>query len=688
MENVKDRIQKLRDSIRRHDHLYHVLDKPEIEDEVYDALLRELRALEEKNPQLITPDSPTQRVGGKPAEEFKKTRHKVAQWSFDNVFDFGGLKKWDERVRKLAKENQKTKNTQIGYVAELKIDGLKIVLTYENGVFVCGATRGDGLIGEDVTQNIRTIRSIPLSLPEKTDLVVVGEVWLPNRELARINEERKKQDEPVFANTRNAAAGSLRQLDSNVVAQRRLDSFVYDIDAYEQTTDNKPASPKLQRGERPTTQKEELELLKHLGFKVNPHHRLCKNIEEVEEFYKEWTQKKDREGYGIDGVVVKVNDRITQEVLGYTGKSPRFGIAYKFPAEQTTTKVEDIFVQVGRTGALTPVAALTPVRVAGSTVKRATLHNEDEIKRLDVRIGDTVVLQKAGDVIPEIVRVLPEFRTGKEKKFVMPQKCPVCGSLVERSVIGKGDTASAAHYCVNKNCFAQEIENLIHFVSKKGMNIDGLGEKIVEQLVLEGLISDQADFYELTEEDLAPLERFAEKSAENLIHAIKISKKVILPKFLFALGIRHVGEETAELIADHFGTLAKVRHASVEDIDAIEGVGEVMARSLYEWMHDKKNAALLDKLLTHVRIENQKPKAKSQKFRGKTFVLTGTLSSMSRDEAKARIKSLGGKVTSSVSKETNYVVAGEDSGSKYEKAQDLGIPILSEDEFTKMMHER
>lgn len=674
--DANDRIQKLRDSIRRHDHLYHVLDAPEISDEAYDALLRELRALEEKYPELVTPDSPTQRVGGKPADEFKKTRHKVSQWSFDNVFDFEGLKKWDERVRKLAKENQKTRTIPIEYVAELKIDGLKIVLTYEKGLLVRGATRGDGTIGEDVTGNIRTIRSIPLSLPDTVDLVAVGEVWLPNRELARINEERKKNDEPVFANTRNAAAGSLRQLDSRVVAKRKLDSFIYDIDEYKPTTSNK----------QPTTQEEELKLLEQLGFKVNSYRLVCKSIEEVEAFYAEWTNKKEKQEYGIDGIVVKVNSRAVQEALGYTGKSPRFGVAYKFPAEQITTKVEDIFIQVGRTGALTPVAALTPARVAGSTVKRATLHNEDEIKRLDVRIGDTVVLQKAGDVIPEIVRVLSELRTGKEKKFVMPAKCPACGSPVKRSVIGKGDTSSAAHYCTNKKCFAQEIENLIHFVSKKGMNIDGMGEKIVEQLVSEGLVSDPADFYELSTDDLNPLERFAEKSAANLVEAIEKSKKVALPKFLFALGIRHVGEETAELIAQNFGTLAVIRNASVENIDAIDGVGEIMARSLYDWMHDKKNGVLLDRLLKYVTI-TKVLQTKDSPLRGKTFVLTGTLSSMSRDEAKARIKSLGGKVTNSVSVNTDYLIIGEDPGSKYDKARDLGVRALHEKEFLNMVRE-
>jgi len=665
------RIQTLSDAIRRHDHLYYVLDQPEISDEAYDALVRELKALEEESPDLILLDSPTRRVGGRPAKEFKKTRHKVPQWSFDNVFDFAELKKWDERVKKLSGKNA------VSYVAELKIDGLKIVLTYEKGFLVSGATRGDGVIGEDVTGNIRTIRSIPLSLPEEVDLVVVGEVWLPHTELLRINKEREKAGESLFANTRNAAAGSLRQLDPQIVSKRKLESFIYDVDEVES---------RKSKVESPKTQEEELRMLERFGFKVNPYRKICKDIEEVEEFYKEWTKKKDRQEYGIDGIVVKVNDTAIQQALGYTGKSPRFGVAYKFPAEQTTTKVEDIFVQVGRTGALTPVAALTPVRIAGSTVKRATLHNEDEIKRLDVRIGDTVVLQKAGDVIPEIVRVLPELRSGKEKKFVMPEKCPVCGSSVKRSVIGSGDEASAAHYCTNKQCFAQEMEQLIHFVSKKGMNIDGLGEKIVEQLVNEGLVSDQGDFYNLTEDDLAPLERFAEKSAENLIAAIEDSKKVVLSKFLFALGIRHVGEETAELIANHFGTLAAVRKASAQDIDAIEGVGEVMARSLYEWMHDKKNTELLEKLLTHVKIINPTVQdTKNLPLKGKTFVLTGTLSEMSRDEAKAKIKSLGGKVTGSVSAKTDYVVAGDDPGSKYENAQALGVRVLSEGEFLKMM---
>ncbi|MEK7556141.1 MAG: NAD-dependent DNA ligase LigA [Patescibacteria group bacterium] len=670
-KEIKERIEKLRRLLRHHDYLYYVLDRPELSDEAYDALLTELKRLEEANPEFFSSVSPTMRVGGKPAAGFQKTTHKVRQWSFDNVFDFEELQKWDLRVKKAVLKDRRVKSEPIEYVCELKIDGLKIVLTYKKGEFERGATRGDGVDGEDVTGNLRTIRSIPLVLEKPVSLVVVGEAWMSEHELLRINKERNKQKEEPFANARNAAAGSLRQLDPQVVALRKLDSFMYDIDEVE--------------GGVPQTQIEELELLKTLGFKVNSEQRLTKTLDEVEAFYREWAKKKEREEYGIDGIVIKINSRKVQEALGYTGKSPRFGVAYKFPAQQTTTKVEDIVVQVGRTGALTPVAHLSPVRVAGSTVSRATLHNEDEIKRLDIRIGDTVVIQKAGDVIPDVVEVLKDLRTGKERVFVMPKHCPVCGSLVKKGTIGEGAVASAAHYCVNKNCFRQELERIIHFVSKKGMNIDGLGEKIVEQLAGEGIISNMADIYELEMGDLESLPRFAQKSAQNLIKAIVESKKVSLRKFLFALGVRHVGEETAALVAEHFGAIDRVQRASKEELKSIAGVGSVVAESLFGWFSEPENKKLLRRLLKHINIVKSGRHMKTQLLAGKIFVLTGTLSSLSRDEAKEKIKALGGKVANSVSSHTNFVVAGEMPGSKLRDAKEYDVPVLSEEKFVALL---
>ncbi len=670
-KEIKERIERLRGLLRHHDYLYYVLDQPELSDEAYDALLTELKGLEEANPEFFSSVSPTVRVGGKPAAGFRKTTHKVRQWSFDNVFDFEELKKWDLRVKNAALKDRRVKSEPIEYVCELKIDGLKIILTYKKGEFERGATRGDGVVGEDVTANLRTIRSIPLVLEKPVSLIVVGEAWMSEHELLRINKERNKQGEEPFANARNAAAGSLRQLDPKVVALRKLDSFMYDIDEMD--------------GNVPQTQIEELELLKTLGLKVNPERRLARTIDEVEAFYREWAKKKEREEYGIDGIVIKINSRKVQEALGYTGKSPRFGVAYKFPAQQTTTKVEDIVVQVGRTGALTPVAYLSPVRVAGSTVSRATLHNEDEIKRLDIRIGDTVVIQKAGDVIPDVVEVLKDLRTGKERPFVMPKHCPVCGSPVKKGTIGEGAVASAAHYCVNKNCFRQELERIIHFVSKKGMNIDGLGEKIVEQLLSEGIISNMADIYELEMGDLEPLPHFGEKSAQNLIEAIAQSKKVSLQKFLFALGIRHVGEETAALIAEHFGTIDRVAAAKREELEDIPGVGGVVAGSLHKWFAEPENQKLLKHLLRHAVLLSGVRHARKVPLEGKVFVLTGTLSSLSRDEAKEKIKALGGKVASSVSSQTDFVVAGEEPGAKLKKAEELGVTILSEKKFLALL---
>jgi DNA ligase (NAD+) len=749
-QTIKNRVKKLSDEINKRRYEYHVLDNPEISDEVFDSLMKELREIEEKYPDLRQPDSPTQRVGGKPLDKFQKVRHRVRQWSFDDVFDYEELKKWEEKVKRMIEkiktspqsspfqgEEEKRERGggfEIEYVCEVKIDGLKIVLTYENGILVQAATRGDGVIGEDVTSNIKTIYSVPLKLNYPVDCVAVGECWLSKSELERINKTRKKKGEALFANSRNAAAGSIRQLDPKIAASRRLDSFIYDLDYLEiskienlplwkrgtkgdlkgKISFSNPSVPsghlpflKGEESDFPETQMEELELLKKLGFKVNEHHKLCKNVEEIQKFYEEWTDKKSKEDYGIDGVVIKINSVAIQKALGYTGKSPRWGVAYKFPAEKATTIIEDIKVQVGRTGALTPVAYLRPVLVDGSNVSRATLHNEDEIKRLDIKIGDTVVIRKAGDVIPEVVEVIKNLRTGKEKKFHMPKICPICGGEVRRENLevqplstkttkrGWTSKISAATYCLNKKCFAVEKERVIHFVSKKGFNIDGLGEKIVEQFLSEGLISNVADIFELKKGDLEPLERFAEKSADNLVISIENSKKIELPKFLYALGIRHSGEETAVLIARNLEKLRSLGDIirdfpkiSVEKWTNIKGIGEKSAESLVEWFSDKNNIKLLEKMKNSgvelVRMDSGAAR-ENGKLTGKTFVLTGELESFTRDEAKDMIRKAGGDVSSSVSKNTDYVVVGENPGSKYEKAKELGVKIIAEEEFKKLL---
>lgn len=725
-QEAQERIEKLRAELDRHRYLYHVLDTPEISDEAYDSLFEELVKLEEAFPELRSPESPTERVGAEPLEKFTKVRHKVSQWSFDDVFDFNGLKKWEEKLRRMLTKQlttddlRLTTNTGAGlqpgpqvleYDCELKIDGLKVILSYDKGILVQGATRGDGTIGEDVTHNIRTIQSIPLRLERSVDAIVVGEVWLSKKELERINTDRAEKGEPLFANTRNAAAGSIRQLDPKVTAGRRLSSFMYDIERIG-TSEVTPSPQVLEtRGPEynsapavenqkgsillPKTQIEELKLLKQLGFKVNTEYRLCKGIDEVQAFYEEWTHKRHDLDYELDGIVIKVNERALQSVLGYTGKAPRWGIAYKFPAQQVTTVVEDIQVQVGRTGALTPVAHLRPVLVAGSTVSRATLHNEDEIRRLDIRIGDTVIIQKAGDVIPEVVEVVKSLRTGREREFVMPEHCPICGSSVRRESLGKKDE-SAAHYCTNPNCFAAEREKIIHFVSRKGFDIVGMGDKIVEQLISEGLVSDFSDIFELTKGDLEPLERFAEKSADKLAQSIERSKQIPFEKFLFALGIRHVGEETAVLLAKHLKSLVQERELKtfadviemfpgieVETWLAVKGIGEKSAESLRSWFQDEHHLAMLRKM-RDLGVELVFPvesNLEERIFEGKTFVLTGELERFTRDEAKAMIREKGGDVSSSVSKKTDYVVAGANAGSKYAKAQELGVKILSEEEF-------
>ncbi len=675
-EKITGEIQKRYDNlvktVDKYRYEYHVLDKGDVTDEAYDSLMQELVSLEEKYPEIISPQSPSQRVGGEPLKEFKKVKHQVRQWSFDDVFDMEEFEKWDEKLRRFIEKYPELKEEKVEYFCELKIDGLKIILTYKDGVLVQGATRGDGEIGEDVTSNLKTIKSIPLTLFEKADCIAVGEVWFSKKELKRVNAEREKAGETIFANTRNVAAGSIRQLDPKIVAERNLGTFIYDLE-------------KVSPLDLPETQEKELNLLEKLGFKVNQERKLCKNLTEVEEFYKKWTKNKDRLDYGLDGIVIKINSRKIQDALGYTGKSPRWGVAYKFPAEQVTTVVEDIALQVGRTGVLTPVAHLRPVRVAGSLVSRATLHNEDEIERLDVRIGDTVILQKAGDVIPDIVSVVKEMRTGKEKKYVFPKKVLACGGdgAIER-VPGQ-----AAWRCVNKNSDAQLRRKLYHFASKKAFDMDGLGPKIIDVLLDNGLISNFPDIFTLERGDLLSLPRFAEKSVDNLFVSVNKAKSVSLARLLVSLSIPQVGEETAYDLAKHFGTLSKIREAKFEELEALNGVGPIVAKSVVDFFADKENNKLLDDLLSHIKIEKENQSEntafKNEKIFGKTFVFTGTMSKLSRDKAKEIVRSLGGKVSSSVSKETDFVVVGEEAGSKLANAEKLGVAVISEEEFLKII---
>ena len=673
---IQERIKKLKKEINYHRYLYHVLDQQEISDAALDSLKNELLKLEQENPEFITDDSPTQRIGGQPLEKFKKIKHKIKQWSFNDAFNQQEISDWELKNKNFL-EKQEIK-IFIDYLCELKIDGLHVVLTYKNGVFVSGATRGDGKIGEDVTKNLKTIESIPLKLEQPIDIIVEGEVWMSKKIFQELNKKRKEKGEAEFANPRNAAAGTIRQLNSKIVAERKLDCFVYDL-------------VWIGNGVLPISQKKELEILKKLGFKVNFHYQYCKNVEQVVEYWKKWKEKKEAQNYWIDGIVIKANERKIQDALGYTGKAPRWAIAFKFPAEQTTTIVEDIIIQIGRTGVLTPVAVLRPVKIMGSIVSRATLHNEDEIKRLDIRIGDTVIIQKAGDVIPDIIQVLLKLRTGKEKKFEMPTKCPICNSETKRL------QSEAAHYCLNKNCFAQEKEKIIHFVSKKGFNIDGFGKKIVEQLINEGLIGNFVDIFELTQGDIKPLERFAEKSSQNLIEAIKKSRKIDLTKFIFALGIRHIGEETAQLLTERFlysinfqsfkikNLLFYFQQARIEDLEKINGIGIKMAESVSGWFNDEKNINLLKKLEEMgVEIFNVSVSLLVY-LKNKSFILTGELESMTRDEAKDKIKNLGGKVLNSVSKKVDYALVGKNPGSKYAQAKKLGVKIINEKEFNKLI---
>jgi DNA ligase (NAD+) len=662
-KTVQDRLEKLRGLIIHHQRLYHTLDKPEITDEAYDSLVHELVAIEKEYPELKTADSPSQRVGGEPLKEFKKVQHVVPQWSFNDAFSEEEIREFDARTKRFLKGSIPT------YLCEHKIDGLKIVLTYEKGLLVQAATRGDGTTGEDVTENVKTIRSVPLKLTKSVDIIVEGEVWMAKSQLAALNKKRKKDGEEPFANPRNVAAGSIRQLDPKMAAERKLRTFIYYIAQYDKM---------------PSTQEASLELLQGLGFAVNPHWKLCKGTDEVIAYWKEWQKKMPREDYLADGVVVKVNDLGLQSSLGYTGKAPRWGIAFKFPAEQVTTILEDIVFQIGRTGVITPVAHLKPIVVAGSTVSRATLHNEDEIQRLDVRIGDTVILQKAGDVIPDIVSVVKELRARDSKPFKWPTRIEACGGdgKIERI------PGEAAWRCVVKDSLEQTKRKFYHFVSKKCFDIDGLGPKVIDVLFEHNLISTFDDIFTLKKGDLLALPRFAEKSVDNLLASIEKARNISLPRFLAALSIPQVGEETAFDIAKCFGTIEKIQKASFEEIEAIYGVGPIVAQAVVDWFKVAANKKLVTNLLGQVKIQGlplNKAKTSNPNISGKTFVFTGTLPTLERTLAEEMVRNLGGNAGSSVSKNTDYVVAGENAGSKLAKAEELGIKVISEAEFLKLI---
>ncbi len=678
---TKKRIQKLREEINHWNYQYFALNqKTDLTEATRDALKKELGELEAKFPEFITKDSPTQRIGSVLSGSLKKIRHVKKIYSLADVFDLEELKKWEERIQKLVP------GQKLEYVCEPKIDGLHIVLTYKKGEFIKAATRGNGVIGEDVSHVIRTIESVPLKLKKAVDVIVSGEVFISQKSFEKLNRLQKKNGETLFANPRNAAAGSVRQLDPKVAAGRDLNTFLYTLTSFDRIKKLVPAQAGTQEGA--------LETLKSLGFKVNQDYRVCESAQEINDFYEELKPKRDKFQYGVDGLVIKVNDFGQQERMGHTAKTPRFAIAFKFPAEQTTTIVEDIVVQVGRTGAITPVAVLKPVSVAGSTVSRATLHNQDEIKRLGIKIGDTVVIQKAGDVIPEVVKVLERFRTGKEKNFKMPKLCPVCETKLVKP------KEEVVYRCPNKKCFAQQKNNLIHFVSKKALDIDGMGRAIIVQLIDKDLITTPADIFTLEKGDLLELEHFADKAADNLIQAIEKAKTVHLGRFLFGLGIRYVGEETADLLARNVlleikgknknlkGAISFIERMKVTDLEAIEGIGDKVAVGIHQYFQDKNHLELLNHLIkAGIKIDPLDFKITTQKSKitGKIFLFTGSLKDFGRDQAKDLVRSKGGRVASSVGKKVDYLVAGKDPGSKFRKAKEMGVRVVDEGEFKKLI---
>lgn len=702
------RLQELRQLLQRASYAYYVLDTPIMEDSVYDTLYHELVTLEAQFPALITPDSPTQRIGERPASQFTSVKHNIPLYSLENAFGNEDLSKWQERWQRLASDV-----TEFAYVCELKIDGSSLALTYEQGVLVRGVTRGDGVAGEDITQNVKTIRSIPLrlNLEDPPDLVEVrGEAFLPLASFAQINQEREQAGESLFANPRNAAAGTLRQLDSRIVASRKLDFFAYTLHLGEQNTGgDRPLlpnsggtepNPKSQivrlsgsaeahrnahiKIQKPKSQWQSLQLLKQLGFRVNPVSEECPSLEAVQAFCDRWSTVRTQLPYLTDGVVVKLNDLVLQERLGFTQRFPRWAIALKYPAEEAPTVVERIVVQVGRTGAVTPVAEMRPVQLAGTTVSRATLHNRDRITELDLRLGDTVVIRKAGEIIPEVVRVLYELRPENTEAYSMPTHCPECGSELVKP------EDEAATRCINVSCPAIVRGALIHWASRDALDINGLGEKLVLQLVDTGLVKSVADLYKVTPEQLVNLERMGQKSAEKLVQAIAASKQQPWARVLYGLGIRHIGSVNAQILTDEFPTLEQLTQANIEDIAKVYGMGDIIAQSMHQWFQNPANQTLITQLKTAGIQFTTDPSAKATPrntiLAGKTFVITGTLPTLKRDEAKALIQQAGGKVTDSISKKTHYLVVGEDAGSKLEKAQKLGITQLSEANLLELLN--
>lgn len=661
-KSLEKRVQQLHELLNKYNYEYYVLDNPSVPDAEYDKLLNELIEIEKQHPEWVTPTSPTQRIGAEPLPTFQKVRHQTQMMSLANAFSEEDLRDFDRRIQQAIGDNY-------SYMCELKIDGLAVSLRYVDGIFSQGSTRGDGTVGEDITANLRTIRSIPLKLKEPYTLEVRGEAFMPKKSFEALNKERAENGEVLFANPRNAAAGSLRQLDPRIAASRNLDVFLYGIGDVGTTG--------------VTTHSSGLELLETLGLKVNKERRVCKSIEDVLEYIEEWTEKRSQLDYDIDGIVIKLDSYAQQEELGSTAKSPRWAIAYKFPAEEVATKLIDIELSVGRTGVVTPTAILEPVQVAGTTVQRASLHNEDLIREKDIMLGDFVIVKKAGDIIPEVVNVLVERRTGDEVAFQMPTHCPECESELVRI---EGEVALR---CINPTCPAQIREGLIHFVSRTAMNIEGLGEKVISQLFAAELIRDPADLYFLTKEQLLNLERMGEKSVSNLLESIAASKQNSLEKLLFGLGIRHVGVKAAKTLAEHFETMDKLKAATKEELVAIEEIGDKMADAIVTFFDSEDLQALIDKLKTAgVNMEYLGPKRNQIEnvdsfFNGKTIVLTGKLEQLTRNEAKEKIELLGGKVSGSVSKKTDLVIAGEDAGSKLTKAEQLGIEIWNENRLVE-----
>lgn len=664
---IKRKVEELREKINYHNYLYHVLDQPEITDAEYDRLFDQLVQLEKKYPELVTPDSPTQRVGAGPLTEFKTVRHSLPMLSLNKASTEEEFLDFHRRVLKLSGTDEK----KIKYTAEPKFDGLAVEIVYKNGVFTLGSTRGDGITGEDVTQNLKTIKTIPLKLLSKSVKIprlieVRGEVIIPKKEFEKLNREREKKGEPLYANPRNTAAGSVRQLDPQITASRPLEMFAHGIG-------------KLENGKL-SSHSEILKYLKQLGIRVNEHWKLCNNIKEIMDFYHKTLEFREKLDYELDGIVIKVDDLALQNKLGELSRSPRWAIAWKFPPQQEQTQILDIQVNVGRTGALTPVAILKPVRVGGVEVRRATLHNEDEMNKKDIRIGDTVIIQRAGDVIPEVVQVIKANRTGKEKKFKFPDRCPVCGSKAERA------EGEAVYRCTGIACPAQLKERISHFASKGGMNMEGLGYKFIEQMVDLGLVKDPADLFYLKKEDLMKMDRMGEKLASKLLKAIENGKRADLPHLIYALGIRNVGEHMAQVLAREFKSIDNLAKKKPEELTEIFEVGPIVAQSIYNFFHDPKNLKVLGKMKKAGLIfPVYKETTKKTPITGKTFVLTGGLESFSRDETKRILESMGARVASSVSKNTDFVIVGENPGSKLAGAQKFGIKTLKEEEFKKLI---